>query len=167
MECLSIPNSNKIQDWKAIANDIVGKTRQLLDEMPPIARPSSGSNAQSYMFGSCGALLGENYFSTEGDDDVSKVEKEAALSSMETTSFFLLLFLQSVTVRTIDPYHTLRIRLALAHASNSITHVRCSSSNLKRRQRTPGRDGLMSRPWCGARRHRQSPALPNCELRPV
>ena len=80
MECLSILNSNKIQDWKAIANDIVGKTRQLLDEMPPIARPSSGSNAQSYMFGSCGALLGENYFSTEGDDDVSKVEKEAALS---------------------------------------------------------------------------------------
>jgi len=48
--------------------------------MPPIARPKSGSNTQSYMFGSCGALLGESYFSADGDDDISKVEKELVLS---------------------------------------------------------------------------------------
>ena len=32
------------------------------------------------MFGSCGALLGESYFSAEGDDDVSKVERKEVLS---------------------------------------------------------------------------------------
>lgn len=32
------------------------------------------------MFGSCGALLGESYFSADGDDDVSKVEREVVLS---------------------------------------------------------------------------------------
>jgi len=69
-----------IQDWKAIANDFVGKTRQFFGEMPPIARPRSGNNMNSTMFGSCGALLGESYFSAEGDDDVSKVEREEVLS---------------------------------------------------------------------------------------
>jgi len=43
--------------------------------MPPIARPQNGSNAQSYIFGSCGGLLGEPYFSAEVDDNVSKVER--------------------------------------------------------------------------------------------
>ena len=32
------------------------------------------------MLGTCGALLGESYFSADGDDDVSKVEKEVTLS---------------------------------------------------------------------------------------
>mmetsp|Transcript_17703 Transcript_17703/g.40843 ORF Transcript_17703/g.40843 Transcript_17703/m.40843 type:complete len:457 (-) Transcript_17703:149-1519(-) len=48
--------------------------------MPPITRPRNGSNTESYMFGTCGALLGESYFSTDGDDGVSKVEQEAVLS---------------------------------------------------------------------------------------
>lgn len=48
--------------------------------MPPIARSTAGSNAQDYIFGSCGGFLGESYFAAEGDDDISKVEKAAALS---------------------------------------------------------------------------------------
>ena len=74
-------NPVTIQDWKAIANGIVGKSRQIWEEMPPISMPRNGrSSAQSYMFGTCGALLGESYFSTDGDDGVSKAEREAVLS---------------------------------------------------------------------------------------
>ena len=86
----SIPLTSTIQDWKAIASELVGKTRQYLKEMPPIARSKTGSNPQDYIFGSCGRFLGETYFEAEGDDDVSKVEKAPALSwrgdPMETFS---------------------------------------------------------------------------------
>ena len=78
MEYLSNFLYDIIQDWKEIADQIAGQARQIVKEMPPIARPRNGtSDNQSFnmMFGACGGLLGESYFSADGDDDVSKVER--------------------------------------------------------------------------------------------